>query len=92
MARSRRHTPIIGLTGNRSPGQKLFKKQEHSRERSAIKQKLKQGEYENLPSPKQFGNEWDSPRDGKTYFGNGPTLQFYWISKSISKNNKLLRK
>ncbi len=54
----------MGITGGSSV-QKKFKQQEHKRERKLVKQSL-----ENPPHPKQFGNEWDSPRDGKLWFGN----------------------
>ena len=68
MSRSFRKTPIMGISGGNSC-QKYFKKQEHSRERTLVHQQLNKLDCD-LPSPKQFGNEWDSPRDGKMWFGN----------------------
>lgn len=68
MSRSRRHTPISGICGTRESN-KQFKVQEHRRERRAVKQRL-QVEQEEMPHPKEYGNEWDSPRDGKMWFGD----------------------
>jgi len=69
MSRSRRHTPISAITCCES--NKPFKQQEHRRERCTVKTMLHMG-YEDwqLPHPKKYGNEWASPRDGKTYFGD----------------------
>lgn len=68
MARSKWKTPICGMTSN--CGQKLFRSQQNSKERKRVKQLLAVGKYEDLPHPKKYGNEWDSPRDGKRWFGN----------------------
>lgn len=59
----------MGVAGG-STAQKKFKQQEHKRERRAANQAL---DKESLASPKKFGNEWDSPRDGKMWFGNCKT-------------------
>lgn len=67
MSRSRRKTPIMGITGNNST-QKKFKQKEHKRERKLVNQKDLL--IEECPNPKEFGNEWASPRDGKAWFGN----------------------
>lgn len=67
MSRSRRKTPISSICS--SAGQKKFKKYEHKAERKKVKMLLRIGEEE-LPHPKEYGNEWSSPRDGKSYFGN----------------------
>lgn len=64
MGKSRRKHPGHGVTCAQS--NKEFKKQEHRRERRAAKVALKQGKE--LPHPKEFNNEWNSPRDGKTYW------------------------
>lgn len=77
MSRSKRKNPIMGWAGG-TTAQKAFKKQEHQRERSIVKDLLKVGNYDILPHPKQFGNEWDSPRDGKGYFGGPVNLKWYW--------------
>lgn len=71
-----------------STNQKQFKQAEHSRERSAVRNLLKTGQYEVLPHPKKYGNEWDSPRDGKQYFGLENSLQYYYLwqyKKSIKQ-------
>lgn len=52
-----------------SSAQKKFKQQEHQRERTAVRCLINSEEHE-MPSQKKFGNEWDSPRDGKMWFGN----------------------
>lgn len=55
-------------------GQKKFKQLEHRRERRAVKQCDFLSEV--FPHPKQFGNEWDSPRDGKYRF-----IDTKWLRK-----------
>jgi hypothetical protein len=84
MSRSRRHTPISAVTGCES--NKLFKKQEHRRERSKVKMLLHVGfEDWQLPHPKRYGNEWASPRDGKQYFGDivRPSVVHAWINNPL---------
>jgi hypothetical protein len=44
--------------------EKEFKQQEHSRERAAVRDALKT-DKEVLPHPKEFGNPWSGPKDGK---------------------------
>lgn len=63
MARSRKKRPITGITGAES--NKEFKQIEHQRERSRVRDALKTGK-EVLPHSKEFGDPWDSPKDGKT--------------------------
>lgn len=79
MSRSRRKTCIAGISNKTS--NKSFKQAEHRRERHAVKQQLHCGydEYE-LVHPRKYGNEWDSPRDGKMYFGDliQRNVQFLW--------------
>lgn len=65
MSRSYRHTPIMGIAGTKS--QKEFKKKEHRKERKTVNNKLVSG-YWDLPDPREYGNEWASPRDGKIHF------------------------
>jgi gamma-glutamylcysteine synthetase len=64
MSRSRRHTPICGITYARS--NKEFKVIEHGRERAEVRAALA-GDVVDTLHPKQFGNEWASPRDGKRW-------------------------
>lgn len=68
MSRSKRKTPIIGMTARSSKpsAQKKFRSQEHRAERKKVKQLLHTAQ-ELLPHPKEYGNEWSSPRDGKMY-------------------------
>ena len=71
MSRSYRHTQIFSHCSNGA--QKRFKKYEHQAERTNVKIALKLcKDYDNmvLPSPKDYGNEWISPRDGKFYWKN----------------------
>ncbi len=65
MSRSRRKTPIFGMTTNDS--EKDFKQQEHQRERAAVRTAL-QSDADLLPDPKEFGNPWAGPKDGKNYW------------------------
>jgi hypothetical protein len=64
MSRSFKKTPIMGIAT--SSCQKKFKQQEHQKERASIRSKG----FEEEMSTKKFGNEWDSPRDGKMWFGH----------------------
>lgn len=72
MSRSFKHSPIMGISGG---AQKKFKQQEHKRERTLVNSLLHSDITELVISNKKFGNEWASPRDGKTYFG---TLKNKW--------------
>ena len=65
MSRSRRKTPIFGITTSES--EKRFKQHEHQRERAAVRSVLRD-EPEVLPDPKEFGNPWGGPKDGKLYW------------------------
>jgi len=63
MSRSRKKHPITGITTAET--EKEFKQQEHRRERAAVRDAL-QTEKELLPHPKEFGNRWSGPKDGRT--------------------------
>jgi hypothetical protein len=62
MSRSRKKHPITGITTSET--EKEFKQQEHRRERAAVRDAL-QTEKELLPHPKEFGNRWSGPKDGR---------------------------
>lgn len=62
MSRSRKKKPITGITTAET--EKKFKQQEHQRERSAVRDALNSGK-EILPHPKEYGDPWDGPKDGK---------------------------
>lgn len=79
MSRSYRKTPISSWT--KSLSNKIFQNIEHRRFRKACKQKLHIFHTDEdliLPSTKKYGNEWDSPRDGKMYFGNLTKQRVTW--------------
>lgn len=61
MSRSRRKTPIIGITT--VPSDKAFKTSEHRRA-------LRQTDLteDDAPHEKQFGDPWDGDKDGKRPF------------------------
>ncbi len=65
MSRSYKKYPGGGLGSSKH--QKQYKQAEHRAERSKIKSTLLVGK-EILPHPKEYGNEWSSPRDGKQYW------------------------
>lgn len=68
MSRSYYHTPIMGITGRKSC--KAWRSQENRRYRAYCKNLMRHEKYDDLPDYKgRFGNEWDSPRDGRFYFG-----------------------
>lgn len=63
MTRSRRKTPIIGMT--KASTDKPFKTAEHRRERRSVRATVKQ--LEEAPSPKLFGDPWHADKDGKQW-------------------------
>lgn len=70
MSRSRKRTPIAGITT--APSDKPFKQAEHRRERAAVRGALA-GDME-LPSPREFGSSSKSLKDGKFYLPGEPKL------------------
>lgn len=74
MGKSYKKTPYLGICS--SSGQKKFRTQEHQAERSKVKtclQKLALNDsivQDMIPHPKEYGNEWASPRDGKMWHGH----------------------
>ena len=80
MSKSKRKTPISAVTG--CDGNKQFKQQEHRRERRTVRMQLQAGREDwELPHTKKYGNEWDSPRDGKMWFGDMKygSPAYYWL-------------
>jgi len=61
----------MGFAGSKT--QKEFRKYEHSAERNIVKRLLKTEQYESIPHPKEYGNEWASPRDGKQWLSSDDT-------------------
>lgn len=61
MSRSRRKAPVSGNTCAESD--KPYKICEHRRERRVVRSALLSGRE--APAPKEFGNPWDAPKDGK---------------------------
>lgn len=70
MGKSRRKTPIVGMTT--AVSDKEFKKAEHSRERSAVKIALAQGQE--IPHRRHFGDSCHSEKDGKQYCPDLPNI------------------
>lgn len=72
MSRSRKKNPITGITTAET--EKLFKQQEHQRERANTRTALANLDPEGdvLPHPKQFGNPWAGPKDGKQIWTVNP--------------------
>jgi len=71
VSRSRKKTPIISHT--KADSDKPFKVQEHKRERRTVKHHLtKTSDYDSmiLPDKEQYGNDWESPKDGKCWRDN----------------------
>ena len=73
MGKSYKKKPGGGNCSSRR--QKEFKVQEHQAERKIVRQQLTVAKAlpldaidPDLPHPKEFGNEWSSPRDGKQYW------------------------
>lgn len=68
MSNSYWHTPIKAVAGQNCS--KEWRSKQNRRYRHHCKQKVRTGQYE-LPNYNgYFGNEWDSPRDGKYWIGD----------------------
>lgn len=67
MSRSKRKTPIFSHTTG--SGQRQFRDQENRAKRRRINLRIIAEDYDNMPHEKEYGNEWASPRDGKSYWG-----------------------
>lgn len=86
MSRSRKHTPVISWCGTRSC--KAWRTQENGRYRAYAKNLVAHERYDDIQDFKgRFGNEWDSPRDGKYWYTAGKgkpcgtdTVYSSWIS------------
>jgi hypothetical protein len=69
MTRSRYHTPIQGVCGYKSC--KAWRSGENRRYRAYVNNLMRHEQYDSIQGYcGKFGNEWDSPRDGKMYFGH----------------------
>ena len=68
MARSRRKTPIVGITG--AVSEKAEKQAAHRKERRKVRAVLAQApEAEVLPHAREVSDPWSMSKDGKTYVG-----------------------
>jgi hypothetical protein len=68
MARSRRKTPIIGITG--AVSEKAEKQAAHRKERRKVRAVLSgRAEADVLPHTREVSNPWSMSKDGKTYVG-----------------------
>lgn len=56
---------MVGVAGG---SDKKFKINAHRRERRAVKVSIETGNEP--PNPKEFGNPWDSQKDGKMWIGS----------------------
>ena len=65
MSRSRRKTPVIGMTT--APSDKPFKVDEHRAERDAVRVTIKHSldSDDRALHSKVYGDPWKSPKDGK---------------------------
>lgn len=64
MARSYRHNPGFGIS--KAASDKPYKRQEHGRERAAVRTALYADR--DPPDRKAFGDRWCSPKDGKQWW------------------------
>lgn len=79
MSRSRKKTPITGITTSESD--KWYKRFFHQKLRSRAHNLLKVGDYENAEYDLPY-NDWDTPKDGKRY----------WHKDKIIEMPELVRK
>ena len=63
MSRSKRRTPVIGITTAET--EKAYKAAAHRSERRTARTKIKSGRPDDIPHPKKFGDPWGAPKDGK---------------------------
>lgn len=72
MSRSRRHTPIFGVTTSAS--EREYKAVAHRRERHHVRQQLPVAvdDSDRRLHRKPFGNPWAGPKDGKVYCSDVP--------------------
>jgi hypothetical protein len=66
MARSYKTNPAGGVTTARS--EKRFKSAQHRSERRTARVALRTGRP--LPDPREFGNRWCGPKDGRAWYGS----------------------
>ncbi len=67
MARSRKHTPISGITC--ATTEKWAKQKNHRRERRRVRSVLAtQPEPDVLPHTRELSDPWTMPKDGKRYW------------------------
>ncbi|MBU3032394.1 hypothetical protein [Paracoccus marinaquae] len=66
MSRSRKRTPVVGITT--APSDKPYKVAEHRRERRSAKVSI--GNGAEPEHPKAFGDPWRGEKDGKAYLDN----------------------
>lgn len=74
MSRSIKHTPISGWASCRSMS--WFRSSENRAFRHRVRQLIVEQKYDLIPHCKEYQNEWDSPRDGKMYFGHMLSLTY----------------
>lgn len=64
MSRSRRKSPIVGITT--ADSDRPFKRAEHRRERTAVRMRLTDdADHATLPHAKRYGDPWRGEKDGK---------------------------
>lgn len=81
--------------------QKAFRSREHRRARATTRDAIKTERYEQCSHPKAFGNEWSSPRDGKSYWARPRLHDWHYLPRHealirywdyLKSWNRLLRK
>lgn len=68
MSRSKKKNPGGPASCSTDGEQAKFRRRENRAKRRKVRATLVKGDYEKLPHEKEYGNEWDSPRDGKQYW------------------------
>jgi len=69
MSRSHKHTPICGIAQCHS--RKKWLTAQNQRYRTYVRDQIRHENYDDIQGfCGRFANEWDSPRDGKQYFGH----------------------
>ena len=90
MSRSKRKNPAGPMCRCKSGTQKEFQSAENKRFRRRTRQFIKNQRYDKIPDRKLFGNEWDSPRDGKFHmfediFGMWPLEDYLQYKQELMR-------
>lgn len=87
MSRSRRRTPIVGMTTATS--EKKFKQAEHQRERTQVRQTLHTfADDSAIQDGKAYGDPWKGDKDGRQYLRDVKKIAGRIASRAVPDDRK----